>query len=178
MRRLAALLVMLAGVLPASLAAQEVSLGIRGGVTFPNGAYGDSASSLKTGWNVGAVGRVEFGTSRFGLQADLGYSANAIEGYPGGLASDWQGGLALMFNILAPSSPLRPYLLLGLGVDYWQDDSGNGITPAFYGGGGIDARLDPIMPYIELQYRNVMTPGDDLKTIQLIFGLRYLVGYR
>lgn len=178
MRHGTVLVMLLAGVIPASAGAQEVSLGVRAGATFPAGSYGDSAATLKTGWNIGAVGRVEFGSSRFGLQADMGYSGNDIDGYPGGVASDWQGGLAVVFSILPTSNPLRPYLLLGLGVDYWQDDAGNGITPAFYGGGGIDARLDPIMPYVEVQYRNVMSPGDDLRTVQLIFGMRYLLGYR
>lgn len=159
-------------------AAQEGSAGVRAGVTIPAGSYGDSSSSLGTGWNVGAVGRVDFGSSHFGVQLDVGYSANAIEGPPFGTVSDWQAGLGLVFSVLAMSASLRPYVLLGGGVDYWQDDSGNGLTPAFYGSAGFDLRLDPIMPYAEVQYRNVLTPGANLKTIQLIFGLRYVVGYR
>ncbi len=159
-------------------AAQEISAGIRAGATFPAGSYGDSASSLGTGWNVGAVGRVDFGSSRFGVQLDVGYSANSIEGPPYGTVSDWQAGLGVLFSILPMSASIRPYVLVGGGVDYWQDDTDNGLTPAFYGSAGFDLRLDPIMPYAEVQYRKVLTPGSNLSTIQLIFGLRYVIGYR
>lgn len=159
-------------------AAQEISAGLRGGVTFPVGSYGDSGSTLSTGWNVGAVARVDFGGSRFGLQVDVGYSGNSIEGPPYGEVSDWQAGLGLVFNFAPMSAPFRPYVLLGGGIDYWQDNSGNGLVPAFYGSAGVDVRLDPIEPYLELQYRNVMTPGPNLSTVQLIFGVRYVIGYR
>jgi len=162
----------------ASAAAQEISAGVRSGATFPAGAYGDSATSLGTGWNVGAVGRVDFGSSRFGLQLDVGYSANSIEGPPGGVVSDWQAGLGLVFLVLPLSAKVQPYVLVGGGVDYWQDNAGNGITPALYGSAGVDLRLDPLMPYTEVQYRNVLTPGSDLRTVQLIFGVRYVIGYR
>ncbi|MBP2647479.1 MAG: hypothetical protein H6Q77_1103 [Gemmatimonadetes bacterium] len=155
--------------------AQEVSAGVRGGVTIPAGSYGDSASSLGTGWSVGLVGRADFDSSHFSVQLDAGYSANSIEGPPYGTVSDWQAGLGLVYRVLPASANLRPYVLLGGGVDYWQDNSGNGLTPALYGSAGFDLRLDPIMPYAEIQYRNVLTPGSNLKTIQLIFGLRYVV---
>lgn len=161
-----------------TVAAQEISAGVRGGVTIPAGTYGDSSSSLGTGWNAGLVGRVEFGSSHFGVQLDAGYSGNAIEGPPFGTVSDWQAGLGVVFSVLPMSAGMRPYVLLGGGVDYWQDNSGNGLTPAIYGSAGFDVRLDPIMPYVEVQYRNVLTPGSDLRTLQLIFGVRYLVGYR
>src|SRR4249920_1113309 len=78
-------------------AAQEVSFGVRAGPTFPAGSFGDSSVSLGTGWNVGVVGRINFGTSRFGVQADVGYSGNPLEGPPGGTVSDWQAGLAATF---------------------------------------------------------------------------------
>lgn len=159
-------------------AAQEISVGVRAGPTFPAGTFGDSSVSLGTGWNVGAVGRINFGTSRFGAQADVGYSANSLEGPPGGTVSDWQAGLAATFLLVPMSAGLRPYLLLGLGVDYWQDSAANGIVPAMYGGAGADLRLDPLMPYTELQYRMVLTPGANLRILQLIIGVRYLVGYR
>ena len=100
-----------------SAAAQAISAGVRAGVTVPAGAYGDSATSLGTGWNVGAVGRVDFGSSRFGLQLDVGYSANSIQGPPGGVASDWQAGAGLVFLILPLASGVRPYVLAGVAVD-------------------------------------------------------------
>jgi hypothetical protein len=170
----------LAGLAGASVpaAGQEISAGLRGGVTFPVGSYGDSGSTLSTGWNIGAVARVDFGSSRFGVQLDVGYSGNGIDGSPFGEISDWQAGLGLVFNIMPLSAPIRPYLLLGGGIDYWQDNSGNGLVPAFYGSGGVDLRLDPIAPYVEVQYRNVMTPGPNLATVQLMFGVRYVIGYR
>ena len=153
-------------------------MGIRAGATFPVGSYGDSSSTLETGWNVGVVGRVEFGSSAFGVQLDAGYSGNTIDGPPGGIVSDWQAGIGLLWRMVPMSDGLRPYVLIGGGVDYWQDNSGNGLTGAFYGSAGFDIRLDPIMPYLELQYRNVLTPGSNLSTIQLMFGLRYVLGYR
>jgi hypothetical protein len=157
---------------------QTISAGLRGGVTFPVGSYGDSGSTLSTGWNVGATARVDFGSSRFGFQIDMGYSGNSINGTPYGEVSDWQGGIALLFRILPITSPIRPYVLAGAGIDYWQDNSGNGLVPAFYGAGGVDLRLDPIEPYVEVQYRDVMTPGPNLRTVQLMFGVRYILGYR
>jgi hypothetical protein len=170
----------LAGLAGASgtAAGQEISAGLRGGATFPVGSYGDPGSTLSTGWNVGAVVRVDFGGSRLGVQLDAGYSGNTINGPPFGEISDWQGGLGLVLNILPMSAPIRPYVLLGGGIDYWQDNSGNGLVPAFYGSGGVNLRLDPIEPYVEVQYRNVMTPGPNLTTVQLMFGVRYILGYR
>ena len=157
---------------------QEVSFGIRGGVTMPAASYGESSVSLGTGWNVGGVGRLNFGSSHFGLQLDVGYSANQIEGPPFGVVGDWQAGMGLVFMPLAMSAMVRPYVLLGAGVDYWQDNDGNGITPALYGSAGFDVRLTPIMPYAEVQYRTVLTPGSNLRTLQLILGLRYVMSYR
>lgn len=159
-------------------AGQTISAGLRGGVTFPVGSYGDSGSTLSTGWNIGGTARVDFGSSRFGVQLDVGYSGNSINGAPFGEISDWQGGVALLFRILPITSPIRPYVLGGAGIDYWQDNSGNGLVPAFYAAGGMDLRLDPIEPYIEVQYRNVLTPGPNLATVQLMFGVRYILGYR
>ena len=157
---------------------QEVSLGIRGGVTIPAGSYGQSSVSLGTGWNIGGVGRVNFGSSHFGVQIDLGYGANQIEGPPYGVVSDWQAGMGLVFLPLQMAAAVRPYVLLGVGVDYWQDNNRNGITPALYGSAGFDVRLVRIMPYAEVQYRNVLTPGSNLRIFQLIFGLRYAMSYR
>ena len=159
-------------------AGQTISAGLRGGVTFPVGSYGDSGSTLSTGWNIGASGRVDFGSSRFGVQLDVGYSGNQITGAPFGEISDWQGGVGLLFRILPITSPIRPYVLVGGGIDYWQDNSGNGLVPAVYTSGGVDFRLDPIEPYVEVQYRNVLTPGPNLATVQLMFGVRYILGYR
>jgi hypothetical protein len=178
MRRLCSFAVLASLLLAGTAGAQEISFGVRAGATFPAGSFGDSSLSLKTGWNVGAVGRINFGTSRFGAQLDVGYSGNGVDGPPGGTVSDWQAGVALTFLMVPMSAGLRPYLLLGGGIDYWQDVTGNGIVPALYGGAGADLRLDPIMPYAEVQYRMVLTPGSNLRTLQLIFGLRYLVGYR
>jgi hypothetical protein len=178
MRRTLACLALLLVVVAGTATAQELSAGVRAGATFPGGVFGDSASTLSTGWNVGVVARVEFGSSRFGVQFDGGYSANSVEDGPGGLVSDWQAGVGLVFNFLPMSANVRPYVLLGGGVDYWQDDDGNGIVPAFYGSAGFDLPLDPIMPYAEVQYRYVLTPGSDLRTIQLMLGVRYLFGYR
>jgi len=161
-----------------SATGQTISAGLRGGVTFPVGSYGDSGSTLSTGWNVGASARVDFGSSRFGVQLDAGYSGNTINGSPYGEISDWQAGLGLLFRFLPITAPIRPYVLAGGGVDYWQDNSGNGLVPAFYVSGGVDLRLDPIEPYVEVQYRNVLTPGPNLSTVQLMFGLRYILGYR
>ena len=162
----------------ATVAAQELSTGLRAGVTIPAGSYGESSVSLGTGWNVGGVARLNFGSSRLGLQMDLGYSANSIEGPPYGVVGDWQGGVGLAFLVLPLSAAVRPYVLAGVGVDYWQDNNGNGIVPALYGSAGFDVPLTPLMPYAEVQYRNVLTPGSNLRTIQLIFGVRYVVGYR
>jgi hypothetical protein len=174
------LLLVLAGLASTSAVAegQEVSLGIRGGVTVPAGEYGVSAVSLGTGWNIGGVARVNFGSSHFGMQLDVGYSANQIEGPPYGVVGDWQAGMGLAFSPLQMAARVRPYVLLGVGVDYWQDNNGNGITPALYGSAGFDVRLDPIMPYAEVQYRTVLTPGSNLRTLQLILGLRYALSYR
>lgn len=161
-----------------TVAAQEISAGLRGGASFPVGSYGDSGSTLNTGWNIGGVLRVDFGTSRFGLQMDVGYSGNSINGTPFGEISDWQAGLGLVFNLVPMSAPIRPYVLAGFGIDYWQDNSGNGLVPALYAAAGTDLRLNPIEPYVEVQYRNVMTPGPNLTIVQLMFGLRYVIGYR
>jgi hypothetical protein len=161
-----------------SATGQTISAGLRGGVTFPVRSYGDSGSTLSTGWNVGASARVDFGSSRFGVQLDAGYSGNTINGSPYGEISDWEAGLGILFRFLPITAPIRPYVLAGGGVDYWQDNSGNGLVPAFYVSGGVDLRLDPIDPTAEVQYRNVLTPGPNLSTVQLMFGVRYILGYR
>jgi hypothetical protein len=178
--RFAAALLVLGGLAgtAATVAAQELSMGVRAGVTIPAGSYGESSESLGTGWNVGVVARLNFGSSRLGLQLDLGYSANSIEGPPYGVVGDWQGGIGLTFLVLPLSAAVRPYVLAGAGVDYWQDNNGNGIVPAVYGSAGFDVPLEPLIPYAEVQYRNVLTPGSNLRTLQLIFGVRYVVGYR
>jgi hypothetical protein len=158
--------------------AQAVSGGVRGGVTIPAGAYGTTASDLGTGWNAGAVARVQFKESHFGAQFDVGYSRNPIDGPPFGSVNDWQAGLGLFWAVLPVAARVRPYALLGVGVDYWEDTNGNGLTPAVYGSVGFDVRMDPVMPYAEVQYRNVFTPGSNLRTVQIMFGARYLFGHR
>lgn len=176
--RLMVLVLAVAAGTSGAAAAQEFSGGLRGGVTIPVGTYGTTDSDLGTGWNLGAVGRVNFGSSRFGVQVDVGYSENSIEGPPYGSVSDWQAGLGATFLLLPMSASLRPYVLLGAGIDYWQDNNGNGLTPAIYGSAGADLRLDPLMPYAEVQYRTVLTPGSNLRTVQIILGVRYVVPYR
>lgn len=178
--RLRVLLLVLGGVASTTAVArgQEVSFGIRGGVTMPAGSYGESSVSLGTGWNIGGVGRLNFGSSHFGMQLDVGYSANQIEGPPYGVVGDWQAGFGMVFMPLQMAATVRPYVLLGVGVDYWQDNNRNGITPALYGSAGFDVRMDPIMPYAEVQYRTVLTPGSNLRILQLMLGLRYVMSYR
>ena len=90
-------------------------------------------------------GRVDFGSSRFGVQLDVGYSANSIGGVRRtARVSDWQAGLGCSSAGAPMSAAIRPYVLLGGGVDYWQDERGNGLTPAMYGSAGVDLRLDPL----------------------------------
>ncbi len=128
-----------------SATGQTISAGLRGGVTFPVGSYGDSGSTLSTGWNVGAVGARGLRVVALRRAAGCGIQRqHRSKGSPYGEISDWQAGLGLLFRFLPITAPIRPYVLLGGGVDYWQDNSGNGLMPAFYGSGGVDLRLDPI----------------------------------
>ena len=70
-------------------------------------------------------------------------AATRSKGSPYGEVQDWQAGLGLSVPVLPIAAPIRPYVLLGGGVDYWQDNSGNGLTPALYGIGGCRSAAGP-----------------------------------
>jgi opacity protein-like surface antigen len=162
--------------------AQGAEFSLGGGATIPLGNFGDVA---KTGWN-GLVG-VSFTppTLPLGFQVDGMYQRLGVDG--GGLDLDAtnqiiQGTANAIYKFkTAETSPVRPYLIGGVGVYNFKtvgDDAdlfGDGDSSTDFGinlGAGFDFKLSSIGAFVEGRFHDVFTDGENVRFLPITVGIR------
>lgn len=181
-----------------SLSAQKAGLGFGAsiGANLPNGEFGDGA---KTG--LVANGFVGIGTGRFGLRGELFWSRsdldNAFIRRVGNavLPSDGIGTVTGDVNLIGGSanlvlpltqSPIRPYLIGGVGVYNRRvaQDIGGAVdefrslkdeqTDVGYNG-GIGLSVGGVGPsfFIEARYHSVSTTPEKTKFVPVVIGFSF-----
>jgi hypothetical protein len=174
MRRSALLLLgSLALSLPAASAAQEVRLGLGGGLTIPIRSYADLANK---GW-LGTANLTFFP----GASTSLGFRLDAIYARSNLSVTDWHqtqlGGLAnLVFQFGARRTPNRFYVFGGGG--YIRTRSSNrflgtvsSTDPALNAGAGISFGARALAFYGEARYVTVSTAGTKPQYAPVVAGI-------
>lgn len=153
----------------APAAAQGVSFGIGGGVTF---SLEDNGGEDIHGTAGIGFGRTTGPFSFFidGTYQDLGDSDNAFE-LNNGLIY-FTGNLVYKFPT-GEATRIRPYLIGGGG--YYTNEDFDGGDFGINGGAGAFLPLGSgnIRAFLEGRFHNVFTDGDDLNFIPVTLGLRF-----
>jgi opacity protein-like surface antigen len=161
--------------------AQGLSLGVGGGAVMPTGTYGDLMSM---GWNVTAVARLKPPASPLGFQVDAFYSRfgleNDIDGH-----NRMIGGTANAVYAFPSTSPVRPYLLGGVGF-YDQkitvgDASGSESKFGLNAGAGFDSSMGSAKLFADARFHTILNGSVDAETgeeanayiIPITLGLRF-----
>lgn len=163
-----------------------VALGVMGGATLPVGDYKDQA---KTGWNLGAFLDLGRSAGPFGVRLEAGYHGfgdkNVVTTGGGSTTLTFSnkysivnGNLDLTFGIPVVNSPIRPYLIGGVGGYYLKNspECSSSVTCPFggsesatkfglNGGGGLEFGLAGISAFVEARYHHVFTALPDLNCI-------------
>lgn len=171
--------------------APAIGFGIIGGATFPVGDYNKLAS---TGYNIGAF--VDFGRrlGPLGIRADVlyhGFGDKDIVSTAGsGTTFDFSnkysmvsGTLDGVFGIPLENSPIRPYLIGGIGAYYIKNSpkcatssttcantygtnyKGNATKFGLNGGAGVEFGLGGAAAFIESRFHQVFQGSVELDCI-------------
>jgi opacity protein-like surface antigen len=146
--------------------AQGLSFGVGGGAVMPTGTYGDLMS---TGWNVTAVARLKPPVAPLGLQVDAFYNRFGLQG---GVDGNNQviGATANALFAFPSVSPVRPYLLGGVGV-YNQkitigDASGSESKFGINAGAGVDFSLGSAKLFADARFHAILNGSVDAETLE------------
>ncbi|MEZ0332519.1 MAG: outer membrane beta-barrel protein [Gemmatimonadales bacterium] len=146
--------------------AQGLSLGLGGGVVMPTGTYGDLMS---TGWNATAVAQFKPAASPLGFQVDASYSRFGLQNDVDGSNRVISGTANAVFSFPS-ASPVRPYLLGGVGI-YDQkitvgDASGSETKFGFNAGAGFDFALGGAKLFADARFHTIMNGSVDAETLE------------
>ncbi len=203
----AATLFVAAAQLGAQGARSGVAVGIMGGATIPVSDYKNVAN---TGWNLGALLDLGRNAGPFGIRLEgayHGFGDKDVVTTGGGSTtftfsnkySIVNGNIDLTFGVPVGTSPIRPYLIGGVGAYYLKNSPeclGNVSCPfgksesatkfGLNGGGGVEFGLAGFSAFVEARYHNVFTALPDLdclgksgcgrvgaKLVPLTFGLKF-----
>lgn len=161
----------------AGLSAQNVRIGIGGGVLMPMSDYKDAD---KLGWLGGVDGTYWLAGAPVGIRVEGDYSQTSHKNNVGGHTSIIGGMAELVYAFGTSASPARPYLLGGVGYFHAKVEV-TGIGSATenkvgYGlGGGVDLKVGTGSTHVfgEARYQSVQTSGTSLKMIPIRVGVRF-----
>lgn len=154
-------------------AQRPVTVGVGGGVSLPQGRFGDAADP---GWR--ALGALWLGGPMhlLGLRLDGAYDRfGAAVGE--GARSVASGTLNVTYRLPAVRSPLSPFVIAGAGA-YRLACSGGASCPAttrFGWNGGLGTRFAGLglRGLVEARYHRVALPGADASWFPLTLGLTF-----
>lgn len=171
MRRVLITSCLLLAVSSEALAQRLVTLGIGGGVSFPQG---DLSNGANTGWN--ALGTLILSTPMqpLGLRADVAYNQFPFSGAAG---NERVGSLTANATYRLPSAgtPISPHLIAGLGA-YRTDCSlstGCGAVTRFGWNVGVGTKLYVLgfRSFLEARYHRARVEGGSANYFPVTFGL-------
>jgi hypothetical protein len=181
MRRLLAASTLIIASSAHPLSAQRiVSLGLGGGVSFPQG---DLSGGANTGWN--ALGSLILSTPMqpLGLRADVAYNRFAFntanQAIIGASGHQNVGSLTLngTYRLPTPGAPISPHLIAGLGA-YRSDCSlTNGCSAVTHFGWnvGLGMKLYALgfRSFLEARYHRTSANGNSVNYFPLTVGLLF-----
>jgi opacity protein-like surface antigen len=160
--------------LPMPLPAQRpVSVGVAGGVSFPQG---DLSDGVNTGWHALATIAVSTLMQPLGLRLDVAYNRFALSGADG---HQTVGSVTLNGSYRVPmtNSPISPYLISGLGA-YRSECSlvvGCDAATKFGWNVGLGTKLYALgfRSFLEARYHRTKRDDTHLNYFPLTFGLMF-----
>jgi opacity protein-like surface antigen len=173
MRRLVLFVAWLTVAAPLAARAQRpVSLGLAGGVSFPQG---DLSTGANTGWHALATLVVSTLTQPLGLRADVAYNQFGFSGGVAGHQSVASATLNGTYRLPMTNSPLSPYLIAGLGA-YRSEcslDQGCEAVTKFGWNVGLGTKLYVLgfRSFLEARYHRTKRGESTLNYFPLTFGL-------
>lgn len=150
---------------------QSAYVGLSAGASIPVARYGPSDAELQTGWTTNLHLRLDAKEKPFGLEILVGYSSRPPQAGPG-VVESYHTTLSGIWRLGKPKS-VQPYVMVGAGVDYYQDAVQNGITVGLDGGAGLSFGSGQLQPMVEGRYHWMFTKGADLRTVMVLGGVRY-----
>ena len=160
-------------------AQRPVSLGLAGGVSLPQGGWGDGVNSA--GWHALATVGVSTLMQPLGLRLDVAYnrftfSDRAQTAFGGEGYQDVGSATAnVTYRLPMTNSPLSPYLISGLGSYRSSCSRGPGCDATFrYGwnvGLGTKLHLIGSRSFIEARYHRTERGGRDVNFFPVSVGL-------
>jgi hypothetical protein len=175
----------IAALAPALLAAaplgaqRPVALGIAGGVSLPQGRFGDG---VDTGWRGLVTLAVSSPTQPLGLRIDGAYDqfdfgGGAAAALRGGRQTITSGTANVTYRLPMNRSPLSPYLIAGLGAHHLACAGGVscGGSTRFGWGAGIGTKLTGLhlRTFVEARFQSVSLGGSDAHYFPVTFGLLF-----
>ena len=169
----------LGGIAPiASLQAQRpISFGVGGGISLPEG---DISDGVNTGWNALVTAELGSPMHPWGLRLDVAYNRfdfNHEAEAALGEGNQTAGSATLNFSYRLPkvTSPIQPYLLLGLGA-YHTDCSVGCDSRVRYGwnyGLGAKFYFVGLRNFIEIRGHRTKSSTDDVHYFPLTLGIMF-----
>ena len=133
--------------------ANPISLGAFAGASIPTGDFADFAG---TGWHVGGMLQWNSPTSPFGFRFDGAYHRFGDKGEPNNFPSIIVGSANGLWTFPMATSPVRPYVIAGLGIYNERCTACSSQTRAgFNGGAGINVPLSGFATIIEGRFHLV-----------------------
>jgi hypothetical protein len=164
----------------APLAAQRpLSLGIAGGVSLPQGAFGDG---VDTGWRALATLALSSPMQPLGLRVDGAYDqfdfgGGAPTALRGGRQTVTSGSLNATYRLPMTRSALSPYVIGGLGAHHVACAGGASCDGAtrFGWSAGLGTKLTGLhlRTFLEARFQSVSQDGSDAHYFPVTFGLLF-----
>jgi hypothetical protein len=182
MRRLVLAVALLGALTPAARGQRPVTVGLAGGVSLPQGNFGDG---VDVGWH--ALGTLALGSPAhpLGLRLDGAYSQFAFSGAGAGGGTALAGGsqrttsvtLNPTYRLPSAGWPLAPYLVGGAGA-YHLGCAGDATcdgTTRFGWNAGLGTRFTGLRlrGFVEARYHRVALRGGDVHYFPLTLGLTF-----
>jgi hypothetical protein len=173
MRRSTCAAALLAALAATPLPAQRpISVGVAGGVSFPQGNFGDV---VDVGWH--ALGTLALST----LMQPLGLRLDGAFNEFGLTDEGTQRALSVTLNptyrLPMTSSPFSPYVIAGAGayhLDCSGDASCDGTTRfGWNAGAGTKVTALGLRAFVEARYHHVAFEGPDVHYVPLTVGLMF-----
>ncbi|QJR36677.1 outer membrane beta-barrel protein [Gemmatimonas groenlandica] len=166
--------------LSAQSAARPVSFGLSGGVSLPSGDLGDAADA---GYVI--AGHVYYKPTTIQalrFRGDVSFDRWAIKNTLAGADASTRN-VGIVANALYDfagngTSPVKPYLLAGLGLynnktsSAASSDGGGSTDIGIQVGGGMEYQLSGFATFVEAKYVNTFS-GSGVSWIPLSFGVRF-----
>jgi opacity protein-like surface antigen len=162
-----------ASVAPLEAQQRPISIGLAGGVSFPQGDLADAAN---TGWH--ALGTIALSTlmQPLGLRLDVAYNRFDASGDVDGHQAVGSATLNGTYRLPMTNSPLSPYLIAGLGAYRTEcsPDPGCDAITKFGWNVGLGTKMFVVFrSFVEARYHRTKRGDRSVNYFPLTFGLMF-----